>query len=68
MKIPTMIRDELERTGLPWTVEDGGRHNKIRLAGRLVGICPKGKKVFHRNRAELNLVSQIRRAAQEFCP
>ena len=34
------LYDELEACGLPWTVEPGGRHYHIRLAGRLVQTLP----------------------------
>jgi hypothetical protein len=39
--IPKNIREELEATGLPWTVEVGTKHQHIRLAGKLVCVVPR---------------------------
>lgn len=38
------LGEALDATGLPWTIEPGTRHFKIRLAGRLCGIVPQGVK------------------------
>lgn len=54
----------LEATGLPWEIEDGHGHVKIKLAGHLVGVMRRNKAGAHK-RAELNVVSQIRRKAAE---
>lgn len=54
----------LKETGLPYSIEKGSRHRKIKPAGRLVGIYPMGGKGDHK-RAALNIRSQIRRAARE---
>lgn len=37
------IRDVLCTTGLPWEIKQGGRHKKIFLAGKMIGvICTNG--------------------------
>lgn len=66
----TLLPDELlfilRSSGLPWKVEQGSRHQKIVLAGRLVGIWPNTYR--HRNspgRAYQNLRAQLRRAVKE---
>lgn len=66
MSLVEVLRPELERTGLPWRIENGRRHKKIILAGQLVGIIPmSGKGSLARGcRAVLNIRSQIRRAAR----
>lgn len=63
--VPSVIEDALVATGLPWSLEPGKKHIHIRLAGRLVGILPKGRKKgdFLSNRANLNIVSQVRHMA-----
>jgi hypothetical protein len=61
MNVPDRVRRALDETGLPWEIENGGIHRKIRLAGYLVGILPKGKANNDARRTELNIVSQIRR-------
>jgi hypothetical protein len=54
----------MKATGLPWSVEVGGRHLKLRLNGRFVGICPKGRIAEgHGGHATKNIVAQIKRAA-----
>lgn len=65
--IPDMIREALEATGLPWSLEPGKKHQHIRLAGRLVGILPhKSRKTdFLSTRANANIVSQIRHMAAQ---
>lgn len=54
----------LEETGLPWGVEQGRGHIKIRLSGHLVGVMTAGSKPAD-PRAEKNVISQIRRKAEE---
>lgn len=65
MKLPQAMREALDQTGLPWMVEAGKKHNKVKLAGRLVAVYPHGKEQTAYKRALLNSISQIRRAAQE---
>lgn len=65
MKIDPKLEEALCATGLPWATEDGSKHYKIKLAGRLVGIYPKGKAKTAEKRSLLNTISQVRRAAQE---
>ncbi len=62
------IREAMDATGLPWTATIGGTHIKLKLGNRLVGICPTdGAKLsaFGMQRAMMNTVNQIRRAAEE---
>jgi hypothetical protein len=65
MRLPTKITVALEATGLPWCTELGGKHYKIRVAGRLAGVYPKGGHSSADNRALLNTITQIRRIAKE---
>lgn len=34
--------ESLRRTGLPWSIENGKKHNKVFLAGRMIGVLPHG--------------------------
>ncbi len=61
MKIPPEVRAALEAKGLPWAIEQGTRHHKIKIEGRLVGIMPRGRGS-DRDRAQKNIIAQIRRA------
>ena len=66
MRVPRKIEEALVETGLPWAVEQGSRHAKIRLGGHFVGILPhRGETRSAESRADLNIVSQIRRKAKE---
>ena len=38
--VPQIVRDEPEKCGLPWDVEPGRRHAKLRLNGQLVTVLP----------------------------
>lgn len=54
----------LEETGLPFDIESGHGHMKIKLAGHLVGVM-RSNKDGRDPRAEKNVISQIRRKAAE---
>ena len=57
------IARALDETGLPWEVEAGNGHAKLRLCGHLVGVMKYGKRN-HGRRAELNVIAQIRQKAE----
>ena len=42
MKINRKIIGVLDSAGFPYKIVDGGKHNHIRVCGKLVGILPKG--------------------------
>lgn len=65
MRLPVELQEALERTGLPWGVEEGTKHIKVKLAGRLVGIFPRGKKQETKRRSLLNTIAQVRNAARQ---
>ena len=69
-RIPNWIQtvlDEATEAGLEYTIEDGSKHFKVRVAGKLAAILPKGKAL----RAEtdrrilLNMRAQVRRVINE---
>jgi len=69
-RIPNEIQatlDEVTSAGLQYTVEDGGKHYKVRVAGKLAAILPKGRSVKCETdrRALLNMRAQVRRAINE---
>ena len=68
MRLPDELREALNRTGLPWEVETGKKHNKVKLAGRLVAVYPHGKAQERYKRALLNTITQVRRTARELRP
>jgi hypothetical protein len=64
--LPDRVREALEETLLPWNLEIGGKHWKIKLDGRLVGVLPKSKKMQDASgRPIKNTIAQIRRTAKE---
>lgn len=44
VKFAPELEKALDATGLPWHIESGSKHFKIRLAGRMAGIIPQGVK------------------------
>jgi hypothetical protein len=62
MKVDKRILAELEATGLPWDIDAGGKHDKLRLNGKLVGIVSRGCETSPR--ALKNTISNIRRASK----
>ena len=65
MKIDPRVKAALEEAGVPYELELGGRHRKVRLAGRLAGILPRSGVSSGSQRAALNTIAQIRRVARE---
>lgn len=64
-KFDKRLGEALDATGLPWTIEPGTRHFKIRLAGRLCGLVPQGVKGDNSPKMLAKNVKQIRRIADE---
>ena len=69
-RIPNTVQsalDEVTTAGLEYVVEDGGKHYKLRVAGVLAGILPKGtaSKGATDRRPLLNMRAQIRRIINE---
>ena len=65
MKLDPKVKQALNDTGIPWEVEAGSKHYKVRLGGRLAGVYPHGKKTEASQHANSNLVSNIKRLARE---
>lgn len=64
MRLPPRIEEALNATGRPWNIEQGKRHQKIMLDGRMVGILPLSGFQTADMRCIKNTVSQIRKAAR----
>ena len=64
MKLPSLIKDELNNCTVPHRVERGKRHWKIFVGGVLCGILPMNGKYTSR-RAELNVRAQIRKQVKK---
>lgn len=65
--LPQELLVILRSSGHPWRIEEGTKHHKIILAGKMVAICPKGSRS-NRNspgRAFQNIRAQLRRAVKE---
>jgi hypothetical protein len=61
------VLDEVTAAGLQYCIEEGGKHYKVRVAGKMAGILPKGKslKADTDRRALLNMRAQVRRVIKE---
>ena len=69
-RIPDSLRAELDATGIPWQITQKARHRGVVLGGKLVGILPMNPRLSKAmgDRAYMNLLGQIRRAAREMNP
>lgn len=66
--VPRIVLEEIERSGLPWRLDVGGRHYKLIVGDRLAGILPYSGKAQRQEadkRAELNMRAQVRRIIKE---
>ena len=63
-RVPSPIRNVLDSSGMPWLLEIGKKHMKIKLAGRLVGVLPHSPQR-ESDREVINTVAQIRRRVAE---
>jgi hypothetical protein len=60
--IPPLIADELERCGLPWRIDNGGKHYKLFVGDQFVGVLQRSvTSAWADKRRNLNVRSQIRR-------
>jgi hypothetical protein len=66
-RIPALVLAELDSCGLGWSLEEGSRHLKIKVAGRLAGVLPKGSGTVDA-RAVLNTRAQVRRLVSQLRP
>lgn len=69
-RIPNWLQavlDEVTEAGLDYTIEDGSKHFKVRVAGKLAAILPKGKALRAETdrRVLLNMRAQVRRVINE---
>lgn len=65
IKIPDTVRRELEGLTVPYEIREGSRHHKLIVNGKFCAILPKGGGNSNSRRADLNIRSQIRRAAAQ---
>jgi hypothetical protein len=65
MRLDPKVKKALEETSLPWEIETGSKHFKVRLGGRLAGVYPHGKKTESSQHANANLLANIKRLARE---
>jgi hypothetical protein len=67
MRLSHDIRQALDSCGAPWSIVNGKRHLKVIVNNKFCAILPKGPQNRGQNspgRSQLNIVSQIRRAAR----
>lgn len=65
IKIPKIIKEELDSLPIPYEIKTGTRHHKIVIGGIFAGILPMGAGNSASRRAELNVRSQIRRTVKQ---
>lgn len=62
MRLPDYLREELDRAGLPWELEDRKKHAVLRVAGRLACTLSYGTCRNAPTREKHNTLSSLRRA------
>ena len=66
MRLPEELLVELGTSGVPWELERGKKHYKLRVGGRMVGILPLSGKLQTTNKVPLkNTLAQVRRAIRD---
>ncbi len=67
MMLPPDIRQLLDACGLPWRIEEGGRHRKVIVADHMVSILPKSNVNLRggSKRTRCNSLAHIRRGIRE---
>jgi hypothetical protein len=63
--VPKPLLEELANLGMPYSIENGSKHIKIRVNGIFCGIVPHHPNNRSDKRSLLNVRAQIRRAAQK---
>lgn len=58
------LREELNRSGVPWCVEHGRRHDKLYVGGRMVQVLTRGRVVSWY--ADANALACVRRAVKNW--
>lgn len=56
------VRELLDASGRPWSVDCGAKHGKLRLEGRLIAIVPRSLRRAEDGPAAQNLLACVRRA------
>lgn len=64
-RTPKSLKRELDRTGMPWEIEPGRKHYKVKLDGQIVGVLPQGSGYQEGSAAQRVLFARIRRYARE---
>jgi hypothetical protein len=64
-RLPADVVEALEATGQPWHLQNGKRHVKLIVGGRLASVLSHGRQAgFGRGRETPNTIAQIRRVAR----
>ncbi len=66
MRLPSELLSELEASGIPWELEKGKKHYKLRVGGRMAGILPLNGRIQTANAGPLkNTIAQVRRVIRD---
>lgn len=64
-RLPPELERALNESGFPWELEQGSKHNKLRMAGRLVTVLPRNFRQQVNRRVVLNTVKNVRHTAAQ---
>jgi hypothetical protein len=67
MILPPEVRHVLDACGLPWRIEEGGRHRKVIVDGRFISILPKSNAALRSGtgRTRQNSLAHIRQGIRK---
>lgn len=63
-KMDPALREVLDECGVRWTLENGGKHYKLRIAGRLVLTVPQKSR--DTGSAAKNALAAVRRHLRQY--
>jgi hypothetical protein len=61
--LPKKLTDELDRLPVPWELEHGTKHARVRAAGRVVMVVSHGRQ-YEQGRELQNNIASVRRFAR----
>ena len=70
ISLPPDMKRLLDESGFAWTIEEGARHRKVIVAGRVITILPKSNGHVRRTtwRTHRNAMGHIRRELRKLEP
>ena len=65
MKMAPELEKALEECGFPWELQQGSKHYKLRVGGKMVTVLPLRTKQQVNRRVVLNTIKNVRHMVQK---